>query len=718
VIILKDYVKALLLIHLLVYVAIIVDIPVFRQIVCFIYLTFVPGFLILKVLKFENKKVDVFLFSVGLSIAALMFVGLIMDQVALAFGISEPLSIIPLTATFSGLTLVLFFVTCRRDFFASANAHSILGLGTKKSLLYTMLLVSLPILSIIGALFDITSLLLIVIMAIAVLFWLSISSKNNSKLYLLIMLAISTALLLHTSLISKYLMGYDIHLEDYVFRLTLANGYWVSPGVGVYSDAARFESVLSITVLPTIYSVFLNTTEEIIFKLVYPLTFALVPLVLYRIYESQIDKKIAILSAFFFMSAPESFYGIEMLSLARQMIGELFLVLSIFLIVDREIPSQKKRILFLIFGAAIVVSHYAISYFYILLVVLAFIFTRSWGRHSSSKETLGTVTVLMLFAMTFSWYLYVSDAPLMKLSADVRRIYYNFMNDIFNPRARSPQLTTLTSPATNIVSTVHKMVFYVQNFFILVGVAELTLRRKKWEFDSRYRLMAIACMLILILCFVVPNFATSFQLTRFYAITIIFLAPFFVLGGLTIFGLIKNGIKQVISRPGILGVFSNKNLGLKLVTLILIASFLFSVGFVDHIAGTYPESYSLDVDARKISSIVGIRTSSYKIYIPDQDVASATWLSQYIGENSIVYADEDARDFVLLSYGMISLTQSYSLLIYPATKQARYAYLASVNVKERLVVNPTMANISDISPALDFSNKIYSNGASDIYYSP
>lgn len=62
----KDYVKALLITHFLTYVTIVFDIPILRQVVCFFYLTFVPGFLVLKVLKLESKMIDIILFSVGL----------------------------------------------------------------------------------------------------------------------------------------------------------------------------------------------------------------------------------------------------------------------------------------------------------------------------------------------------------------------------------------------------------------------------------------------------------------------------------------------------------------------------------------------------------------------------------------------------------------------------------------------------------------------------
>ena len=101
--------------HLLLFIAIGLDIPVFRQILAFIYLTFVPGYVFLKVLRLkELDTVSNLLLSVGLSVSLTLFVGLFTNQLY-GMGLSEPLSTIPLTIIFSFLTLGLYFVSLWRD---------------------------------------------------------------------------------------------------------------------------------------------------------------------------------------------------------------------------------------------------------------------------------------------------------------------------------------------------------------------------------------------------------------------------------------------------------------------------------------------------------------------------------------------------------------------------------------------------------------------------
>ena len=53
--------------------------PIIRQFVGFIYLTFVPGIIILRILRLRKLgNIETLLYTVGLSIATLMFTGLFM----------------------------------------------------------------------------------------------------------------------------------------------------------------------------------------------------------------------------------------------------------------------------------------------------------------------------------------------------------------------------------------------------------------------------------------------------------------------------------------------------------------------------------------------------------------------------------------------------------------------------------------------------------------
>ncbi|MCK4731123.1 MAG: hypothetical protein KAT65_01580, partial [Methanophagales archaeon] len=96
--------------------AIDLQIPILRQLISFIYLTFVPGIIILRILKLHKLgNIETILYTVGLSIATLMFTGLFMNTVYPIFGIFGPISITPLVITISVVVLVLCILSYVKD---------------------------------------------------------------------------------------------------------------------------------------------------------------------------------------------------------------------------------------------------------------------------------------------------------------------------------------------------------------------------------------------------------------------------------------------------------------------------------------------------------------------------------------------------------------------------------------------------------------------------
>lgn len=92
------------------------QIPILRQFVGFIYLTFIPGIIILRILKLHKLgNIETLLYSVGLSFATLMFTGFLMNMTCPLIGISKPISSMPLIITISAVVLMLFVLSYIRD---------------------------------------------------------------------------------------------------------------------------------------------------------------------------------------------------------------------------------------------------------------------------------------------------------------------------------------------------------------------------------------------------------------------------------------------------------------------------------------------------------------------------------------------------------------------------------------------------------------------------
>ncbi len=112
-------------------------------------LTFIPGFVIVKLLKQDNLGLaETVLFSVGLSVAFVMLAGLVVNEVGLLVGIRQPLEPSLLVLVLSGFVL-LGALAC---YFRGSQDLQPVGL-TKGTVVKFFVLCSLPVLSIVGAYF-------------------------------------------------------------------------------------------------------------------------------------------------------------------------------------------------------------------------------------------------------------------------------------------------------------------------------------------------------------------------------------------------------------------------------------------------------------------------------------------------------------------------------------------------------------------------------------
>lgn len=703
-----DFLKVVLIVQFVTCATIVLDVPVMRQVIGFIYLSFVPGVILLRVLRIHKiNAIETILLSAGLSTAFLMFVGLFVNELYPLAGILNPLLPQPLLTTIISITLVfsaLAYITDRS--FSNRVATKV------EFCKLVLLLFCLPFLSILGATLvnnsSNNSLSLLLVILISGLIVLSAFSKKMipSRSYPSALLAIAVALLFLLSFTSIYIIGYDINLEYYVFRLTKTSFHWSSIVPSANLECSTYNAMLSITILPTIYSYTLNMDGTWIFKLIYPLIFSLVPLGLYQIYQKQVGERAAFLSAFFFISF-NTFFD-EMLGLTRQMIAELFFVLLILLLLDREITQQKKVVLSLIFGAALVVSHYSLSYMFMFFILVACLFLPLFKNVIVERDrTLNWFFVSIYLIMAFSWYTYTSaSAPLIAVTTVGQHVLHSVFTEFLDPATRGSNVVMALGmgPSMSPLHEIGRRVFQIAQFFIVVGVIRVIFKRREMKLNPKYFLMSLTSMAVLFACIVLPHLAGTLMMTRIYHITLIFLAPFFMLGSETVLGWIPK----------------LKSFKLPLISIMLITFLLFQSGFVYEVIGDIPSCGALS--KYRIKPLTSM-SYVYGEYIHEQDVFSAKWLSQNKAGMSKIYADRQSNYHVLTSYGMLPprFQHNWSYLLSNTTKNVdkdAYIYLGNLNVIHGIVKGPKGGqswNITEISPILSNCNKIYSNGGSDIY---
>ena len=679
------------------------DTPIVRQVFGFAYLTFVPGFVIYQLLKLDKlDMLETTLFSVGLSIAFLTFVGLLTNEFGVLFGISDPLSLFYFLPV---LNIFIFVI----EIAIGLKKEDIKSWKTKISP-FTLLLVVFPILSVLGAMevniFDSNTVLLLLIVAISVLFIIGILSKKlfTSKLYPLVLLIIAVSLLFHSSLISNYIVsfGSDVPGEVLVFRATENNALWDST-TPFFGDLrhGRINAMLSVTILPTIFSTLLNIDFSLVYKILFPLLFSLMPLVLYSNWQEAFGKKFAFISVFLFM-AQQTFFT-EMLGLNRQIIAELFFVLLLFVILSKKFAPFNKIMCFTIFSFALITSHYGLATIFFFFISAAFIYLFVMKQQSNR---LTASMIILFFTLMFLWYLYTSGATVFESITQFGNNVFGQLDEFLNPAARG---TTVLrglglEAAPTIWNAISRAFAYAIQFLIVVGFVGLLLSRSKSRLSKELFVFTSVAIALLAALLLVPGLANTLNMNRFYHILLIFLAPLCVLGAEF---LINKVLK--LKREFLISI---------LMGAILVPYFLFQTGFVYEVVGT--DSWSISLGKNSMSAT---RLYDDLGYIDAYNVFSAQWVSKNMRMRALelgspdiqMYADAISRANVLRSYGLVHVDYVEILSNVTDVVPEGVVYLSTLNVMEGTVPGVRLEwNSSDLGFLYDL-NKIYSNGGSEVY---
>ena len=692
------FILAIILFQFIVDMAVIFDIPVARQVLSFIYLTFLPGIILLKMFNTPNLGfVEKFLFSIGLSVAFVMFLGLIVNQIGLSL---ESLAVLS-TPTLLLTTNSAVFFLCVLSYFLNRDTQ--LDLRKLNFSLLSVLAICLPLLAILGTTlvnFNGNSVILLLMIGIIVLTVLTSSIRARTN-WPLILFMISIAVLFQTSLISNYIVGYDIHPGYHVFKNTQNSGVWNSILNETDPVTPRTNQMLSVTIFPAIYSNLLNLEGTWIFKIVYPLIFALVPVGLYQLSQKYMEKKAAFVAAFVILADITFFYEIP--GLPTQMIGEFFLVLSLLVLFHEKFSSGKKLIFFAIFSAGMIVSHYGISYIFMFLALFAW--SVSFLKKTPPKVKIAYVT--LFFVMAFSWFIYTSQSASFVSLLDMgENIYTNFLRDLLNPQSRSETALRAIGAgeqATSIGHWLGRGFHYALQFFIVLGVANVVLKHKTgYRFDREYVAMSAVMLIFVVLPLIAPSF-NLLNVTRTYHLSLLFLAPFSIIGGSWFFSFLIKLRKSYV--PFILTL------------TVVLALFLFETGFIYEVTGDVSFSIPLSMHRMNRARVYG---NGYLMEC--LDIAGAEWLRSNVATTAdmVVYGDIVSAYLPLTSYGVFPRDHTEILSNFTSFNTNAYVYLRNFNTFDGKILGTggRVWNTSDISPSLEALDKIYTNGGSEIFSTP
>jgi uncharacterized membrane protein len=458
--------------------------------------------------------------------------------------------------------------------------------------------------------------------------------------------------------------------------------------------------MLSITILPSVYASILNMNPTWTYLIVFPLIFSLVPLGLYQIWQTYIGKKYAFIASFLFIAEP-TFYT-EMLSLARQMIGELFFVLLLLVILKKNMKNYERLLCFAIFSFGLIVSHYALAEIFLFLIVAVFAFfllsSLIWKRSIGSNIF---ASIVILFAVImFFWYIYTQSSSVFDSFLKFGQNVVYQLGDFFNPasRGQTVMLALGMKSSPTIWNSISRAFAYMTEAFILIGFVGLIRKRSRTSYDRTFTLLTSLSMVLLAALVLVPGLAGTLNMSRFYHILLFFLAPLCVLGAELIARFVSKRKTEILTSV--------------LLAVVLGSYFVFQTGFVYEVTGSL--SYSLPLSGYRF----GPRLSTDFAVVTEQEFIGAQWLVQYGDvEHSDVYAGYATS---LVECGL-NLMRLKALSNVTEPKAGDFVYLGTLNTRYGLVVDLLVGtggvwNTTDIqNSVLSLSNNIYSSNECEIY---
>jgi uncharacterized membrane protein len=687
----KKWIAAILVMLFITDILIIFNVPFLREIFAFLYFTLVPGILILNILRLNKlefiKKV---VLTVGLSVSLLIFSGLLLNNLYPL--LLKPLSLVPVLILLNLLLIIMSLVAYyrnRNDFILGEFLNFDLNLKGKLSSML-LLPVIFPFMAIFGTYLMNTSenniILLTMLFLIPVYIVLVAIFKNkiHNANYPVAIFTISLSILLMYGLTSQFIMGRDINMEFICFQLALNNFHW---NINDYLNP--FNACLSVTILPIIYKVLTNISDQYVFKLIFAIIGAFIPLLIYIVSKKYINNFYAFFASVLFIF---QLFFINLLGAVRQEIAILFFFLAIMVIFSIDITKNSRKILFLVLFASLLVSHYTTAYVAFILFITILMVPFLKNLIIKRKITFTNFDIILIsIILIILWYVLYAKVQFVAVS-QVAQVTLSSAAGAGNVTKGSYVLGILGIELKSLSNTIsviaHNLIFAT----IIVGIAGIIWKFKYYRkiFETEFFVGIFLSLVILILFILLPYISIAYDASRLFFQLLIFLAPVFIIGAIT--------IAKFIRKP---------KWDIAIILILLIFLFSCTTYLQYHFLGM-PYSATYDPDG----------TVRGEQYIYESEVAGAYWLKNYEIDNSSVYCDDRARNrFIMAEYRNPNINSTF----FQVNKRVNsgYIYLGKVNIDKRqiyLIYEDTIIlNLDDYSNLFRGKQKVYDSGGGQIW---
>jgi uncharacterized membrane protein len=433
---------------------------------------------------------------------------------------------------------------------------------------------------------------------------------------------------------------------------------------------------------------------------------------------------------------------------ARTSTAVLFVTLAMMTLFNDKIDPLKKRILFIVFMASCMVSHYSTTYIFFFIILGCFLGIEIFSKIYTFKKVLSLTIVILFFAMIFFWYSQVTEVA---FNTGVRFVEDTFtnLNRLFIEESRGGTIQSVLGEGIEQKRIPHKIEFvFTWLTFALIGIGILTLIRRykemsfpelnfkkqeflKEKFEVEYFVIVLACSGLLVAMVALPFISTGYGIQRLYATTITILSVFFVIGGIMIaknlsLNLLRKVLSKTLRRKKVLlrkqkegknasqqtlekfNQNASQVLAYLIILLVLIPYFFCVTGVMYNLFGV-PRAIILNSKGEQSDIML----------IHDQDAHAAKWFGKnYVKQGRYAAYIADGGGRALRTQCLIPSKTINSWSFSKHEKINGYIILRYYNVVDGLVVQSVGGNPTEMTEYSDMfigKNMIYDNGGSEVW---
>lgn len=428
----------------------------------------------------------------------------------------------------------------------------------------------------------------------------------------------------------------------------------------------------------------------------------------------------AFLSVFFFMSYNYFYYEAPMLR--RQMIALLFFSLILFSIMDHDLTQLQKSFLSLLFTGCLIISHYSMSWIFIIIILITYLILLVVENIKFKKEDnnfhstfnynpkLGSLNcgsyLLLITAFSIAWAIYVSSSSGLLSVLRIADIAQNSIISFFEPSTRDS--TVYAALGYGFLSLpmwakIYRLLIYISFFLIFVGYLKAVLGSSNLQ--KEHISLGTAAIIVLSLFILIPSLSNSnIHSGRLYFITLFVLSPFCIIGAKTCYDLLLKFTTFVYHKNS----FFHRDIIFFIIFLIFISSYyLYNIGFIFAINGFMQEDIYIEKIPRSESLSYGKIDTGYHT---EKEFIAAKMLAARIRYEDTIYVDSPIGEDLVTAWHKNILRISNKT---DQFSESNYMFLREWNLKRNEFIILGDMNKTDYiqfdASLIRTKNKIYTN---------